>query len=64
MDFRNPANPVAVLLLLLPSFVGVSGVPFEHAVAGGPAVGGVLANASVPADHGVSKGGLTYWTVQ
>ncbi len=34
--------------------VGVSAVPFEHAVAGGPAVDGVLAVASVPADHGVS----------
>ncbi len=54
LDFRNPANPVAVLLLLLPGFVGVSAVPFKHAVAGGPAVDSVLAVASVPAHHGVS----------
>jgi len=39
--------------------VGVSAVPFEHAVAGGPAVTGfpavegVLVVASVPADPGV-----------
>jgi hypothetical protein len=39
--------------------VGVSAVPFEHAVAGGldvtgfPAVDGVLAIASIPADPGV-----------
>jgi hypothetical protein len=30
--------------------VGVSAVPFKHNVAGGPAVDGVLAVASVPAD--------------
>jgi hypothetical protein len=30
--------------------VGVSAVPCEHAVAGGPAVTGFLAVASVPAD--------------
>jgi hypothetical protein len=30
--------------------VGVSAVPFKHAVAGGPAVDGILAVASVPAN--------------
>ncbi len=30
--------------------VGVPAVPFKHAVAGGPAVDGVLAVTSVPAD--------------
>ncbi len=35
------------------SVVGVSDVPFEHAVAGFPAVDCVLAVASIPADPGV-----------
>jgi hypothetical protein len=47
-------------------------VPFEHAVASGPAVAGfsaddgVLAVVSVPADPGapILAGGFTYWTVQ
>ncbi len=34
--------------------VGVSAVPFKHDVAGGPAVDGILAVASVPADPYVS----------
>ncbi len=52
--------------------VGVFAVPFEHAVAGGPAVTGflavegVLAVASVPANPGVHilAGGFTYWIVE
>jgi hypothetical protein len=52
--------------------VGVSAVPFEHAVAGGPAVtvfpavDGVLVVASVPANPGVPilAGGFTYWIVE
>jgi hypothetical protein len=52
--------------------VGVSAVPFEHAVVGGPAftgfsaVDGVLAVASIPADPGVPilAGGFTYWIVE
>ncbi len=55
--------------------VGVSAVPFEHAVAGGPAVAdfpavpavdGILAVASTPADPGVPilAGGVTYWIVE
>ncbi len=51
--------------------VGVSAVPFEHAVAGGPAVTGfpavkgILAVDSVPSDPGVHilAGGFTYWIV-
>ncbi len=47
-------------------------VPFEHAVAGGPAltgfpvVGGVLAVASIPANPGVPilAGGFTYYIVE
>jgi hypothetical protein len=43
--------------------VGVSAIPFKHAVAGGPAVDGFLAVASVPAHLGVPilAGGFTYW---
>ncbi len=56
----------------VPGVVGVSAVPFEHAVAGGPvvtgfpAVDGVLAVASIPVDHGVSSlaNGFTYRTFQ
>ncbi len=52
--------------------VGISAVPVEHAVAGGPAITGfpavdsVLAVASVPADPGVPilAGGFTYWIVE
>ncbi len=52
--------------------VGVSAVPFKHAVAGGPdvtgfpTVKGVLAVASVPAYPGVHMlaGGFTYWIVE
>ena len=52
--------------------VGVSAVPFEHAVAGSPtvtgfpAVEGVLAVASVPADPDVPilAGGFKYWIVE
>ncbi len=51
--------------------VGVSAVPFQHVVAGGPAitgfpaVEGILVVASVPADPGVNilVGGFTYWVV-
>ncbi len=50
----------------------VSEVPFKLAVAGGPAVigfpavDGVLAAASIPADPGapILAGGFTYWIVQ
>jgi hypothetical protein len=52
--------------------VGVSAVPFEHAVACGPAVtgfpdvDGALVVASVPADPGVPilADGFTYWIVE
>ncbi len=52
--------------------LGFSAVPFEHAVAGGPAVTGfsavdsVLAVASVSADPGVPilAGGFTNWIVE
>jgi hypothetical protein len=52
--------------------VGVSAVPFKHAVAGGPAVtgfpavDGFLAFASVSAHLGVLilAGGFTYWIVK
>ncbi len=52
--------------------VGVSAVPFEHAVAGGPAVTGfpaaegILSVASVPAYPCVHilAGGFTYWIVK
>ncbi len=52
--------------------VGVWAVPFEHVVAGGPAVtgfpavDGVLDVASAPADPGVPilAGGFTYWIVE
>ncbi len=40
-------------MLLHPGFVGVTAVSLEHAVAGGPAVDGILDVASVPAHHGV-----------
>jgi len=56
----------------VPGGVGVSAVPFEHAVAGGPvvtgfpAVDGVLSVASIPVDHGVTSlaNGFTYRTLQ
>jgi hypothetical protein len=52
--------------------VGVSAVPFKHAVSavpavtGFPAVDGILAVASVPFDPGVPilAGGFTYWIVE
>ncbi len=52
--------------------VRVPTVPFEHSIAGGPtatgfpAVEGVLAVASVPADPGVHilDGGFTFWIVE
>jgi hypothetical protein len=51
---------------------GVVAVPFEHAVAGSPAVTGfpavdsILAVASAPPDPGVPilAGGITYWIVE
>ncbi len=57
------------LLLLVPCYCWHSGVatvsevPFELAVAGGPAVDWV---AGIPADPGVPilAGGFTFWTVQ
>ncbi len=53
-------------------FATISEVPFELAVAGGPAVicfpavYGILAVASISAHFGVPilAGGFTYWTVQ
>jgi hypothetical protein len=55
---------VSLLFAGIPGVASVSEVPFELAVAGGPAVDGVLAVASIPADPGVpiSAGGCTSWT--
>ncbi len=74
----SPPPPVAGLSAIadIPGVtkdvVGISAVPAEHAVVGGPAITGfpavdsVLAVASVPADPGVPilAGGFTYWIVE
>jgi hypothetical protein len=56
----------------VPGVVGVSAIPHNHPVSGGPTVtgfsdaDGILVVASVPADPGIPilAGGFTYWTVQ
>jgi hypothetical protein len=63
---------VYLLLLAFLCVVGVSAIPYNHPVSGGPTVtgfsdaDGILVVASVPADPGIPilAGGFTYWTVQ
>ncbi len=69
--WQRPYCTAGTVVAFIPAVVGVSAVPFQHAVASGPAVtgfpavNGVLAVASFPADPGVPilAGGFVEWEV-